>query len=185
MFSWEDASDKVNPGEVRSIDSLYSQALAFSQVPSGIAYCMPWRNIMWERHVLNTHNQHDGETIDQYVTDLKTKAQTCEFKDLKDSLIRDRIVCGIHCDKTCSRLLREPNLTLQKVVDMCRVNETMSSQMKSFTNDQSNDLPAIHGICSQNKQVQKLYYRWWKRGGRGLIPPQNDITLKLSFLEWG
>ena len=48
----------------------------------------------------------------QFVTDLKTKAQTCEFKDLKDSLIRDQIVCGIHCgihcDKTRSRLLREP-----------------------------------------------------------------------------
>ena len=29
--------------------------------------------------------------------------------------------------------------------------------MKSFTNDQTNDLPAIHGIRSQNKQVQKLY----------------------------
>ena len=96
-------------------------------------------------------------TIDQYVTDLKTKAQTCEFKDLKDSLIRDRIVCGIHCDKTRSRLLREPDLTLHKAIDICRANETTSSQMKSFTNDQTNDLPVIHGIRSQNKQVQKLY----------------------------
>ena len=29
--------------------------------------------------------------------------------------------------------------------------------MKSFTNDQAVDLPAIHAIRSQNKQVQKLY----------------------------
>ena len=29
--------------------------------------------------------------------------------------------------------------------------------MKSLTNDQTNDPPAIHGIRSQNKQVQKLY----------------------------
>ena len=95
--------------------------------------------------------------LDQYVTDLKTKPQTCEFGELKDSLIRDRIVCGIHCDKTGSRLLREPDLTLQKAVDICRANETTSSQMKSFTSDQTNDLPAIHGIRSQTKQVQKLY----------------------------
>ena len=33
----------------------------------------------------------------------------------------------------------------------------MLSQMKSFTNDQTIDLPAIHTIRSQNKQVQKLY----------------------------
>jgi len=55
--------------------------------------------------VFNTHNQHDSEMIDQYVTDLKTKVQTCEFKDLKDSVIRDQIVCGIQCDKTQSTLL--------------------------------------------------------------------------------
>ena len=121
------------------------------------AHCIPRRNITWERHVFNTRSQRDGETTDQYVTDLKTKAQTCEFGELKDSLIRDRIVCGIHCDKTHSRLLREPDLTLQKAVDICRANETTSSQMKSFTSDQTDDLPAIHGIRSQTKQVQKLY----------------------------
>jgi len=29
------------------------------------AYCVPRRNITWERHVFNTCNQHDGETINQ------------------------------------------------------------------------------------------------------------------------
>ena len=42
-----------------------------------------------ERHVFNTQNQQIGETIDQYVTDLKTKAKTCEFGTLTDRLIRD------------------------------------------------------------------------------------------------
>ena len=141
-FSWEDADDKSKVAKI---------------LEKFEAYCVPRKNITWERHVFNTHNQCNGETIDQYVTDLKTKAQTCEFKDLKDSLIRDRIVCDIHCEKTRSRLLREPDLTLQKAIDICRAIEITSSQMKSFTNDQANDLPAIHGIRSQNKQVQKLY----------------------------
>ena len=140
-FSWEDGSDKNKAAKI---------------LEKFEAYCVPRRNITWERHMFNTRDQHDGETIDQYVTDLKTKAQTCEFKDLKDSLIRDRIVCGIHCDKTRSRLLREPDLTLQKAVDICRANETTSSQMKLFTGDQTNGLPAIHGIRSQSKQVQKV-----------------------------
>ena len=123
-------------------------------------YCVPRWNIMWERHMFNTRNQQDSEMIDRYVTDLKTKAQTCEFKQLWDGLIRDRIVCGIRCDKTCSRLLSEPDLTLQKAVNICRANETMLSQMKSFTNDQTIDLPGIHAIHSQSKQVQKLYCDW-------------------------
>ena len=34
------------------------------------AYCIPRKNVTWERHVFNTHNQQPGETIDQYATDL-------------------------------------------------------------------------------------------------------------------
>ena len=67
--------------------------------------------------MFNTRNQHAGETIDQYVTDLQTEARTYEFAELKDSLIRDRIVCGIACDKTQSRLLKESNLRLWTYVE--------------------------------------------------------------------
>ena len=70
------------------------------------------------------------KSIDQYDTDLKTKAQMCEFAQLKDSLIRDRIVCGIICDKTCTRLLKESELTLQNALNICAANEATSSQLK-------------------------------------------------------
>ena len=66
----------------------------------------------------NTQNQPAEESIDQYVTNLKIKAQTCEFENLRDSLIRDHIVCGIICDKTRGRLLRKPNLDLQRATDI-------------------------------------------------------------------
>ena len=41
---------------------------------------------------LTQENQVDGESADQYITELQTLAATCEFGDLKDSRIRDRIV---------------------------------------------------------------------------------------------
>ena len=82
------------------------------------AYCNPRKNVTWERHIFNTRNQQPGETIDQYVTDLKTKAKSCEFSTLSDSLIRDRIVGGIINDSTRSRLLRTTDLTLEKAVDI-------------------------------------------------------------------
>ena len=70
------------------------------------AYCNPRKNVMWERHVFNTRDQLPGKTIDQYITDLRSKARSCEFGTLTDSLIRDRIVCGIINNKTRSRLLK-------------------------------------------------------------------------------
>ena len=53
----------------------------------------------------STISLSDNEIVDQYVTDLKKKAQTCKFQDLKDDIIWDRMVCRIQYDKVCSRLI--------------------------------------------------------------------------------
>ena len=97
-------------------------------------YCNPRKNITYERHKFNTRNQADGESIDQYVTELQTLAATCEFGDLKDSLICDRIVCGINSQAMKERLLREPDLSLSKATDMCRASEISKKQIKTLTN---------------------------------------------------
>ena len=57
-------------------------------------------------------------------------SKSCEFGDLTDSLIKDRLVCGVIKDSVRSRLLRETELTLQKAIDVCRAAETSSQQMK-------------------------------------------------------
>ena len=96
-------------------------------------YCKPRKNITWERHIFNSRNQKPGETIDEYVTDLRSKAKSCEFGDITESLIRDRLVCGIISDKTRSRLLKKAELTLKDALDTCRADETTTSQMKQIT----------------------------------------------------
>ena len=67
---------------------------------------------------------------DAYVTDLKNKASLCEFSTLKDSSIRDMIVCGIRSEEVRARLLRDPDLTLVKAIDACRAAETSQTQFK-------------------------------------------------------
>ena len=46
------------------------------------------------RHKFNTRNQSDGETIDEYVTELKRIAKDCAYGELTSEMIRDRIVRG-------------------------------------------------------------------------------------------
>ena len=122
-------------------------------------YCKPRKNITWDRHVFNTRNQQLGETIDQYVTDLRTKARSCEFGKLRDSLIRDRIICGIICDKTRGILLREGDITLQRTVEICRANEAVTSQLKAISHATTTDVTTeaeIHPIRSTaKKQIDK------------------------------
>ena len=94
-------------------------------------YCNPRRNITFERHKFFTCVQEPTEGIDQYVT----KASTCEFGVLCESLIRDRIVCGILCDTMREKLLQENDLSLQKAIDMCRASEFSKRQTKSITEE--------------------------------------------------
>ena len=120
------------------------------------AYCNPRKNVTWERHVFNTRNQQVGETIDRCVTDLKTKVRSCEFGVLTDSLIKDRIVCGILDDRTRSRLLREPDLSLQKALDICRANEATTTQMKLLTaTSGASFAPDTTEVCTVEKHKAK------------------------------
>lgn len=46
------------------------------------AYCNPLKNESVERYKFNSRNQQSGETIYNYVTELKLLAAHCGFSDL-------------------------------------------------------------------------------------------------------
>ena len=104
------------------------------------AYCNPRKNLTYERHKFFTRNQLSGESFDQFVTELRTKAATCEFGDLRESLIKDRIVCGIADDSLKERLLRVADLDLKKATDICRAAEYSKSQIKSIKDEREIDM---------------------------------------------
>ena len=58
-------------------------------------YCDPKKNETVERYKFFTRVQEAGETLDKFITDVKILAATCNFEQLKESLIRDRIICGM------------------------------------------------------------------------------------------
>ena len=64
---------------------------------SGI--CIRMFNNTQEIVLFNTCNQNQGQAIDCYVTEPRMKAQSCEYEELKDSLIRDQIVVGTSSTK--------------------------------------------------------------------------------------
>lgn len=89
----------------------------------------PQSNVTFERHVFNTRVQAPGESIDQFITDLRSKARSYEYEQLCDSLIKDRIVVGIRDDHVRAKLLRTTDLDLPKAVDICRSAEASRIQL--------------------------------------------------------
>lgn len=89
-------------------------------MPALDGHCSPNVNETVKRYPFFVRNQSADENIDKYVTDLRMLASVCNFGQIKDSLIRDRIVCGITSSGLRERILREQDLTLEKCVLICR-----------------------------------------------------------------
>ena len=102
-------------------------------------YCTPKKNVTYEQHVFNTRVQGATEGIDAYVT-----------RELHDSLIRDRIVCGIPSNVVRKRLLREKNLNLERAVEICKSSEITDNQLKNIVVDQ--DEREVNEVKSDSKK---------------------------------
>ena len=108
--------------------------------------CSPQTNITMERHKFNTRNQKAGETIESYVSDLRIRAKSCNFGDLYQELIRDRLVCGINNDNMRKVLLRDSDLTLAKAISICQIHEVTEEHNKTLACPQSyaTKVDAVH-----------------------------------------
>ena len=84
------------------------------------ACCNPKKNETYERCVFHSRKQLQGEPVEQFVADLKLKAQTCQFDNLRDSMIRDRLVLGVSSQRVRDCLLRQEDLDLDKAVKICQ-----------------------------------------------------------------
>ena len=77
--------------------------------------CLGEANETYERFVFNSRQKNENETVDQYVTALRTLAQSCNFCNcLRDSLIRDRLVIGINDNATKKKAIARSKTHLDK-----------------------------------------------------------------------
>lgn len=97
------------------------------------AHCSPKKNETYERYIFRSRIQQSCESFDSFLTDLKLKAQTCNFATLRDSMIRDQIVFGVVDRKVRERLLRETDLTLEGAIRICQACDLSQQHVKSFS----------------------------------------------------
>ena len=103
--------------------------------------CTPRKNTIYERHLFNNRSQQKGESFDQFYSDLCQLSQTCDFDNMGDQMIWDRIVVGIYNSGLREGLFRlRKDLTLTKAVDVCCAWEATTSQVDLFKNTQGQTL---------------------------------------------
>ena len=88
------------------------------------------RNVIFERAKFNLRVQKEGESADNFITDLYTLAEHCQFGALHDELIRDRIVVGLRNKALSEKLQLESSLTLEKAINQARQKELIRQQQE-------------------------------------------------------
>ena len=114
-------------------------------------YCLGETNVIYERFRFNQKAQREGESFDQFLTDLKELAKTCQFGQMHDELLRDKIVVGVRED-TLRKLLQKKELMLATCVSVCRACETTAAHMKEMGN---NETQQVHAFRAKQKSFGK------------------------------
>ena len=112
------------------------------------------KNIVEERYDFWLLTQQPDESIDAFVTKLRRKAEVCRFRDQTDELIRDRLIHGC-ADRTLVEIfLKEDDLTLDKVLQICQTAESIKTRERITNGESSLTVFTIDdGLNSNPRQV--------------------------------
>ena len=98
---------------------------------------VPQKNVTYERHkFFRQRKQGSEESIDDFITALRTLARECKFGQLEDEAIRDQLVEGTNEMRVQERLLGEKDLKLDKAIRIARSVELAKEQVKGLKKDE-------------------------------------------------
>lgn len=117
------------------------------------SHCVSAVNPVVETCLFNKIYQKSGQSIDDFITEIKKQADMCKFvcekndcqMSYKNRMIRDRIIIGVFDENLRIRLLAEKDLTLDKTIEIVKAGEALKMQVKIFREDTAElSIDAIH-----------------------------------------
>jgi len=119
------------------------------------ARCVPVKNVIYECYIFNKRVQKPGENVDHYIMDIISWLNIVSG-EVKDDLIRDKLVSGIREDKVHEKLLGIKHLTQLKAIDTLKADQAMKFRVKDMasaaTEKSSTSSSAINKIGQKNKK---------------------------------
>ena len=102
--------------------------------------------VIAERYAFHKRDQCVGETVSDFLIELRRLAQTCSFGNFLEEALKDRLICSLAHSSTQKKLLTEKDLTLQKAIEIA-----MSAEMAVL---QGTQLTTVR----ESEEVHRLNY---------------------------
>lgn len=85
------------------------------------------KNIICERRCFYQRCQDSSETLIEFVNDLLKLSASCDFQGNSETLVRDRVIFGLHDEGVQAEIIqRGGNPSLKETVALCEVLTTNS-----------------------------------------------------------
>ena len=85
-----------------------------------------------ERFRFHNHQQQSGETVTDYLADLRKLAIYCEFGEFLEDALCDRLVCGLKDEAMQQKLLGEADLSLKKAFEITQAMEAAAKNAREI-----------------------------------------------------
>ena len=157
------------------------------------------KNEIYNRHVLGSRRQREGETLDQYIQELTKLSKECTFVDVAAvqyciEYIRDAFINGIQSKDIRQRLLENATLTKDEAFRLARSLEMAQKQSSQYLSPstfaasvtiEEQDPNQTEGVAAarSNRNVQppppatneKCYFCGGDRHHRSQCPAKDSI----------
>ncbi|KAM7300563.1 uncharacterized protein ISCGN_016174 [Ixodes scapularis] len=119
----------------------------------------PKPSIIGERAKFHRRAQHEGESISEYVAELRKLSQTCDYGSVLDESLRDRFVCGLLREDIQRVLFTEDSkLTFQKAVERAQAMEA-AKQSAAEARVGNSSVTDVHKVQAGNEKQRDSCYR--------------------------
>lgn len=95
--------------------------------------------------------QKEDESAQRFILELRSLADRCNFGEMLDRMLRDRIVCGIRSVETERALLARQKLTLQEAENMVLAAEAAGQDAKVMKAPDKKVEPELHKLASERR----------------------------------
>ncbi|XP_062582729.1 uncharacterized protein K02A2.6-like [Saccostrea cucullata] len=104
-----------------------------------------------ERFRFDKRDQKEGETITEYVAQLKKLSIHCVFNASLNEKLRDRIVCGVRNTQIQRRLLSEKDLSYEKAVEISLAMEAAAKDATELQSKNRTETRAVNRLHVKNR----------------------------------
>ena len=118
----------------------------------------PALSVIAEWFQFHKRTQKEGESVAEYVAELKRLLTHCQFEAYLDDALRDHLVCGLWKESTQKQLLLEDQLTFTKAMEMAQNIESVDKQTLAIKNAAT--VPS--GLTNQVSSLSATCYRCGK-----------------------